>query len=284
MIKRVLVATGFNLLFEYSLRGVNDLAGHPALLVFLFLLYFPYFLLLDEWVRRRRAAAMSVAAAGFAFGSFSALFLPGSMFDPARPLGINWSAFWFVNIVWWATLQGVLTLYLAVRLVPRRVDESCLKPWQSGLILVWLVGMLLVFRAGIKAPSVIRPPAGACVLVLGAAALGLAWWLSRARAEAGARALSEPPPAGHSDGATKRSEDGAPVPETTAQPSRFLDSLLIATVLVFLFCMLVLIRDPAQVSIHRVNVTALRVVIGWTTLLFLATCFHAVITRRPIPV
>ncbi|GEM_PF-924949 len=256
--RRALVATAFNLLFEYAPRGINDLVSHPALPVSLFLLYFAYFLLVDEFVRARRAGALAVASLGFAFGALSALFLPGSMFQPKSPLGLNWGAFLFVNVVWWATLQGVLTMYGATRLIPRRTHEQGLKRWQLLGVLAWLLLVLLLFRSGVKTPNPIRPVAGLTVLLSGLAALWAALRLSRpelARAQAG-----------------------------YARPSRFLDGLLAATALVFVFCMLFLIHDPAQISIHRVNLTALRVVIVWTTALFLTIALWILLTRRSIPV
>jgi hypothetical protein len=41
--KIVFAAVGFNLLFEYSMRGINNLLVRPLLTLFLFLANFPYF-------------------------------------------------------------------------------------------------------------------------------------------------------------------------------------------------------------------------------------------------
>lgn len=97
---RILIATGFNLLFEYSLRGLNDLAFRPFLPIFLFLVYFPYFTLLEYSIEKYHFRDWQVLVAGFVFGSFAAFFIPGPMFTGNLLLGLNWGSFFFITVIW----------------------------------------------------------------------------------------------------------------------------------------------------------------------------------------
>ncbi|MEM3726573.1 MAG: hypothetical protein QXK98_06920, partial [Candidatus Bathyarchaeia archaeon] len=65
----VLAATGFNLLFEYSMRGINDLNLRPLLPLFLFWVYFPYFALLEDSITKYRLKDYNIVIAGFFFGT-----------------------------------------------------------------------------------------------------------------------------------------------------------------------------------------------------------------------
>ena len=116
--KIVFAAVSFNLLFEYSMRGVNNLVADPLLLLFLFLVYFPYFTILEDFITKYRLKDHNIVIAGFFFGTAFTLFVPATQFVEPQALGINWTAFLFVNIFWWGTIQGVLTFYIATRLFP----------------------------------------------------------------------------------------------------------------------------------------------------------------------
>lgn len=251
--KRAFVATLFNLLFEYSIRGVNDLAVHPLLPLFLFLHYFAYFILLDDFVRACQAGPLAVGLAGFAYGCVSCLFWPGTMFDNAWPLGIHWGRFLFVNTVWWGMLQGVVTMYAASRVVPRTSNEDRLNWPRRVLVILWLLSILAVFRASAGRAAQPSGVGAATALVLGIS--------SFSGAVIAAHRCSAP-----------------------RQRSRLLDAIVLATIGVFLFSSLLLTRDPVRLAIHRVNLTALRVVSVWTLVVFLATLTETVIRRRRVVV
>lgn len=117
--KIILLAVVFNLFFEYAVGGVNRIFEKPLTLIWLFFIYFCLFAMLEDLIRRFRITNVQIFVFAWCFGILPELYLTGSIFTEPLILGINWLSFLTINIVWWGTLQSLVTLYFAGRLVRR---------------------------------------------------------------------------------------------------------------------------------------------------------------------
>jgi hypothetical protein len=257
--KIVFAAVGFNLLFEYSMRGVNNLVAKPLMPLFLFLVYFPYFTILEDFITKYRLKDYNIVIAGFFFGTAFTLFVPSTQFVEPQAFGINWTAFLFVNFFWWGIIQGVLTFYIATRLFPRNWNHKLLSRVQKTVLLAMLIIVGLLYRINIQlnmpqAPQ-IRPEAYLTIAIM----LVITAFIFR-------KAIPK---------------------QTVATPQwkeKIIDLTSALTILLFLFCAVFLTQDPTQINVHSVNATATRIVTLWTTISTLIIVSHRIYTRRPIPI
>lgn len=147
-IKIVILAVIFNLLFEYSIRGFYGLFLYKGLIIFLIILYFSYFMIVDSLIRKFRINNLQILIVSFCFGTLIVTFFAGNIFINPTYVGVNIPKFFFVNIVWWGFLQALLTFYLATRIVQRDWNE---KPMgrlgffiYSGYIIVFLIFTFII--------------------------------------------------------------------------------------------------------------------------------------------
>jgi len=249
---RVFIATMFNLLFEYSMRGINDLFQRPFLPLFLLMVYFPYFAILEHCIEKYRMRDYHVLIAGFVFGALAAFFIPGGMFNPPLLFGLNWASFFFITVVWWGTFQAVFTFYIARAIVQSRRYATFLAQPAPIILTGILVCMLFLFRFAIKsAPQI--PVIGAILIVFMACA--------------GLLTLHTTLP-------------GKPVVFTR---HKILDILAFATIILFIFCALFL-TDKKLLGIHYVNTTSVIVVVAWTLIVFGVLWLERIISKKEIPV
>lgn len=118
--KIVFLATVFNLLFEFAFRGVAGLFSYKELFIpLLFLLYFSYFWIVEELILKYRITNKQLLVVAFTFGVLPMAFLTGALFAPPLVMGVNFVRLIFINIVWWGTMQGLITFYFANRIVKR---------------------------------------------------------------------------------------------------------------------------------------------------------------------
>lgn len=141
---RVLICTLFNLCFEYSLRGVGGFRHDLLLAPVLFVLYFAYFSMLDDLIRRHRLHNYELLLLAFLYELLIATFASGTIFDHGAPLGLNWGALFFEGVLWWGILQGLLTFYLAGRLAPRDWSAPPMGPLGWTLCLLYTALFLAV--------------------------------------------------------------------------------------------------------------------------------------------
>jgi hypothetical protein len=255
----VFAAVGFNLLFEYSMRGINNLVARPLLPLFLFLVYFPYFTILEDFITKYRLKDYNIVIAGFFFGTAFTLFVPSTQFVEPQAFGINWTAFLFVNLFWWGTIQGVLTFYIATRLFPRNWNHKPLSRTQKTILVITLVLVGLLYRINIQlnmpqAPQ-ISPEAYLAITII----LAITAFIFRKTIPKQAVA-------------------------TPQWKEKIIDLISALTILLFLFCALFLTQDPTQINVHSVNATATRIVTLWTIITTLTMISHRIYTRRPIPI
>jgi len=142
-LKIVILAVIFNLLFEYSIRGFKGLFLHQGLILFLFLLYFCYFLIVDSLIRKYRITNIQLLIVAFCFGTLIVTFFTGNIFVKPTLLGVNIPRFFFINIVWWGFIQALLTFYFANRIVKRDWNEKAISKLSWLLCLAYIIGLPL---------------------------------------------------------------------------------------------------------------------------------------------
>lgn len=256
--KIVFAATAFNLLFEYSMRGINNLATHPALPLFLFLVYFPYFALLEDLITKYRLKDYNVAIVGFFFGTAFTLFVPATQFVEPQVFGVNWAALFFVNFFWWGMIQGVLTFYIATRLFPRNWNHKLLARTQKAALLTTLVLVGLLYRISIQLNMPQAPRISLQAYIAIAATLAVTALVFK-------KSIPKQ------------------VVETTKQKEMLMDAISALTIVIFAFCAVLLTQDPTQINVHSVNATATRTVTTWTIIATLIMLGYRLYKRKPIP-
>lgn len=231
-------ATGFNLLFEWSLRGLAHYGERPLLPFFLVLQYFTFFLLLDDLVRRHRLNDLHVLAITAVLGVLYQSFVSGAAFRGNVGLaGINWGGLAFVIFIWWLPYQAVLAMYTSTRLFPRDWQRKPLPGLaRIALLLLNLGGVALFAVSGIPRGRPISYVVMGSLLLI---AIGVALW------------------------SMPRKSEEQPAPER--RPRWFFDLLAGGSVLLMLVCM-VLPGRSIDMGGWSVNGYAVLIMGGWTLL------------------
>jgi len=257
MWKRVLWATAFNILFEYSMRGVNNLRAHRLLPLLIFGTYFTVFVLFETLIHRFALKDVHLMVAAFFLGTIYQCFVSGNSFIQPYFLGLNWSRLFFVTLVWWGALQTVMTFYIATRLSPRDPSQRPL-PWRDWVTFFLLNGfMVFVFQAGGQIPQGSLLGKASMIVVLVIVARVFFAILPREKD------LLSPTP---------------------FRKDAFMDVLAALTTAVFIFSGVFLTYGTFRAGGSVVNAPAVRLVFAWTILLAPAMLVYRLVTRRPIPV
>ncbi|MEM2145167.1 MAG: hypothetical protein QW279_07395 [Candidatus Jordarchaeaceae archaeon] len=255
--KIVLVATGFNLLFEYSMRGINNLPKQPVLPLILFAAYFTYFTMLEDLIVRFKLRDYHLILASFFFGTIYVCLVSGAAFTPPLILGINWGYLLFINLVWWGALQAVMTFYIANRLAPRDWNHPVLSKKGWGLMLILNGFIVLLFQLSGVIPY--GNPVG--IIVMSIILIATAFIFKKLLPSKDERAYS-----------------------LEFKKIRLMDYLSIFTTTVFLVCAMFLIFDPSRLGASNVNLTAVRIVSVWTTILSIIMVAYRWYNKRPISI
>jgi hypothetical protein len=251
----VLAATGFNLLFEYSLRGVNHLLAQPLLLPVLFTVYFTLFTMLNDLIARFKLRDYHLMVLAFFFGTFYQFFASGAALLPPLFLGVNWNSILFVVVVWWGIVQSIITFYIANRVAPRDWNHRLSKA--GWLIALGLNGlMILVFQRSPAVPKADAQQVAVLVVLMAAAAAVFRLLLPNVKKRAAT---------------------------VEFHWSRTLDALSAITILVFSVCAF-LTFDPTVLTTSQVNATAVWIVTRWTLTLAAAVLIYRLVSKRAIPV
>lgn len=257
--KIVFAAVGFNLLFEYSMRGINNLIVRPALPLFLFMVYFPYFTMLEDLIAKYRLKDYNLIIAGFFFGTVFSIFVPATQFVEPQLLGINWTAFLFVNLFWWGMIQGVLTFYIATRLFPRDWNHKLLTRTQKIALLLTLIFVGLLYRISIQL-NVPQAPETRIEAYVAIAIISIMTVLI------------------FKNTIPKQTID------ITQRKETIIDIIGASTIAIFTFCAVFLTQDPTQINVHSVNATAVGIVTSWTLIVALIMISYRVCKHRLIPI
>ncbi|HVP95475.1 MAG TPA: hypothetical protein VMS89_09950 [Methanoregulaceae archaeon] len=253
----ILVATLFNLLFEYSCRGSDTLSTNPLLFPTLFALYFSLFTLVEDLIVRFRLRDYHFLIMAFFYGTIYEFFARGSALSGTGFLGIDWVTLVFANIVMWASVQGILTFYLATRVFPRGPHTPLLG--ERG----WIIALIVNFSALalLHAGNHIPPPGITPMLVL-VAILIVTGIIFRSQAN-------------------KTKWRSAYVP---FRKSTILDLLCLFTIVIFLFSIWIPVHGPANPYSALNNVTAWRISMVWACVVAVVLFIYRVLKGEPIPV
>jgi len=154
--KTILFCTIFNLLFECSLRGINELLTKLLLFCVLTVIYLTLFIMIEDLITRFKFEDKHVILFACCYGTL--YFLISSSIYMVNPwfLGVNIGILLFVSIVWWAFYQILFPLYLSHRLFSRNWDHKRLSTgkWMILLVLHFFVNFLIVISpaTGIGTP------------------------------------------------------------------------------------------------------------------------------------
>jgi hypothetical protein len=245
----VLAATAFTLLFEYSIRGITDLARHPLLLPVLAAAYLSYFTMVEDLIGRFKIRERHLMAVAFFAGTVYAFLVSGLAVTPPLLLGVNWVAILFVTLVWWGPLQTILALYLGGRVLPRTDDRTPLTLPAWGFALAVQGAVILIFQASGLVQGITAAGAGMMVLLL---------------LLCSAVAVKMPlPPRG--------------VPVLATAPDPVYDLLAGASVILFLACAILLTGDPVRSGASTVNRTAVQVVVLWSLAVAAVMALHRLV-------
>jgi hypothetical protein len=253
----ILAATVFNLLFEYSGRGIGSIIQAPIILPALFFLYFTLFTILEDLIVEFRLRDYHFVLAAFFYGTIYQFLAGGALFYQPGFLEINWLTFFFVNLVMWASLQGIFTFYLANRVAPRAPRPRLLsnKGWAMALLLNFISLLLIRYQDNLPAPSRVQWIVLVIILVVSALllnkAIGKREW----------RAAFNP-----------------------FHKSTILDLIGIITIVIFAFNALYLAHGPLKTYMAFANATTWNIDIVWATAVAIILLVYRLLKGESIPV
>ena len=117
--KIILLATVFNLSFEYSMRGIGGFFHQVFYPLMLFGFYFTLYLMLEDLIVRFKLKNYQLVLTAFLYGIFPMAFATGALFNKPQFLGISWGALFYIGFFWWGVIQAIFTFYFANRIAPR---------------------------------------------------------------------------------------------------------------------------------------------------------------------
>jgi hypothetical protein len=251
--------TFFNMLFEYSMRGINNIARQPILFPLLFGIYFTYFLALEDLIVRFKLQEEHLLAIAFFFGNFYITFATGIVFVNPNFMGINVVNLLFVNIVWWGLLQAILTFYLANRITRRNWNHPPMGKFGWALVIVYQTLMLLLFQ--FANPNI---PKGSTtgyftITTIFAVSFLICYVLIRRQKS---KFATEP---------------------TTFKQSLVLDILAFGSALLFFILAVFFTNDPIQSGAHQINQFATNIVIFWSLVVAAVMIVYRFKKRSPFP-
>ena len=159
----------FNLLFEYSARGLKEFINRPLLVLTLFGIYFTYFTMLEDLMVRYRLRNYQIFLCGFLYGLFPIALLTGNLFNTnvysgIMMAGVNVGTVFIIGILAWGVVQGIVTLYFANRLSVRDWDHPRMGKVGWGSALVYQALVMIVAHRNPVTPR--GTPVGYIVFVL----------------------------------------------------------------------------------------------------------------------
>lgn len=252
--KIVFLAAGFNLLFEYSMRGFGGLFRRGFFL--LLFLYLSYYSLVEDLIVRYRITNRQLIVVAFCFGVVPEAFLTGVIFAPPLVLGVNILQFLFINIVWWWCLQGLVTFYFATRIVQRNWNHRRLGTFGWGIRLAYLGGVALLYF--ITSPVLLKGPVIGYLVVFATIVLGVVYLKLHL---------------------TKPQQD-----MYTFQKSAILDFVSFGSVVVFLVLGTFVATTQTLVDGSLLNPLAAYLSAVWTVVVFIGVLIYYVIHKKQVTI
>ena len=255
-LKIVILAVIFNFLFEYSIRGFKGLFLHQGLILFLFVLYFCYFLIVDSLIRKYRITNIQLLIVAFCFGTLIVTFFAGNIFVKPTFLGVNVLRFFFINIVWWGFIQALLTFYFATRIIKRDWNEKAIGKLSWLLCLVCIIGLPLFAFFFIK--TLPKGPLAGYLFSLTFLAFGLLY--------------------------LKKKLKNPQQPVYQFKKSLLLDILAFGTLIVFFIIGSFVATTQTNLDGVTINLLALRLSNAWTILVFVGMIVYYLKNRKQITI
>lgn len=154
----ILYCVLFNLLFEYSARGLGYSISRPIFYLFMAGIYTSYYAILEDLIVRFKLTNLQIAIFALFWSFYPTTFITNNLLNPQTYrgitfLGINLGALLFILFFAWPFLQGIFTFYLANRLSPRDWDH----PRMGKLGYALAIGYLLIIpRISNRAAAVVN--------------------------------------------------------------------------------------------------------------------------------
>ena len=155
--KLVFYCALFNLLFEYSARGIREFVSRPLFVLALFGIYLSYFAMLEDLIVRLKLTNYQVFLVAFVYGLFPTAFLTGNLFNRDiyggfMVAGVNTGTVVVIGVLAWGVVQGIITLYLANRLSPRDWDHPRMGRIGWTVAAIYQVAIIVVARSNPRTP------------------------------------------------------------------------------------------------------------------------------------
>lgn len=255
-LKIVLLATLFNLSFEYSLRGASILFTKPQLFISLVVTYFALYSMVEDLIVRLKLKDYQVLLLTSIYMMVYMAFITGVIFEKPYFLGINPVNLIFVGILWSGIIQGPLTFYFANRIQARDWNHPKMSTLGWSLCLLTTIFVWIIHYLG-NPYKAIGLPVGYLIWGLSEAFLVVLLFLT-----------------------IKKNKSTAQV---NFVKSPVLDFLAFGTFFIFLFSLFFLTRGQFISVATEVNRPALVVVNLWTVFLStILTIFR--LKKGPIPI
>lgn len=147
----------FNILFEYSARGVTEFTHRPLLFLAMFGIYFTFFTMIEDLIVRYRLKNYQISLIALLYGFIPEMWLTGNLFNKTTYLGIsilgvNLGTILFINICAWGVLQSIVTLYFANRIQKRDWGHRRMGKVGWALCIGYQVLVITVARSNIYRP------------------------------------------------------------------------------------------------------------------------------------
>ncbi|MFX1449858.1 MAG: hypothetical protein ACFFCM_03380 [Promethearchaeota archaeon] len=136
--KIILFCTCYNLLFEFSMRGISGFIDH-FLAFWLFWVYFAFFNLIIHITVISYGSERAVLAAATTFGIIPATFVTGVIFLNPDLTGLNIIILVIDLFVWWGILQTWFPLYMAGKLFGKKILDGKLNKIGGVFCLIYIM-------------------------------------------------------------------------------------------------------------------------------------------------
>jgi len=256
----VLYCALFNLLFEYSGRGLNELTQNPTLFVFIFGIYFSFFAMLEDLMVRHKLTNFQVFLIAVSWGTLVEAFVTGNLYNPnilfgITLAGVNIGSLLIISGFAWGIMQSNITLYLANRLQPRDWDHP--KMGTLGWVVFILYQIAIVLMAWQNPVTPRAQPAGYLLLLIFEAALLTILVYS-----------------------LKNPRDEKPI----FFPVPLMDFLAFGSVVIFLILGTFFVGGETVVTSHPLNRTAVVLEVIWTIIVGITFIIYRMVSRKEIAV
>ncbi len=255
----VLYCALFNMLFEYSGRGLNGLIQNPIYFVFIFGIYFSFFAILEDLIVRYKLTNLQVFLVASSWGILFEAFVTGNLYNPNTALGIilagiNIPSLLIVCGFAWGIVQSNLTLYFANRLQPRDWDHPKMGALGWVVCVLYLIGIIVVWQN--PATSRVQPAGYLLLLFIGVVLVAILVY------------------------SMKNLRDK--IPQFSSIP--LIDFLAFGSVVIFIILGTFFVDWEKELTFHSLNRTALVLEVIWTIIASFAFIVYRIASRKEISI